>query len=585
MQQVAYSNGKVIEDTGEFRRVDELPWLDWHAHVTHNDSYLRLTTALKTPHGTMALRPIQAAALAYLHDYGGAFCPIPVGLGKTLITFLAPRIAVAERPALFIPAELREKTWRDFQTLYRHWFGPTIFMRRKSFDEAVFNYQELSRESGQKRLLEYKPDLVVADEAQALKNRNASCTKAVEKFMHAYFQTKFVALTGTPTMRSPMDYWHIMFWCLRRYMPMPRVEREAEQWSNSVRESKEISVNRPNARIFRKWLTPWEESQEYFRERLEGDLRVTRRAFGKRFSSAPGVVAAPEGSLSCDTPLYIRRLQWDPGTQARRWIDYVNVTQRSPNGVELQTPMDIWRIERELASGFWYRWDPQPPEWWLEPRRTYGWFVRNILFRDGELYSQFLYLNVNSPAQLAKAIVDGKAHDLSLKRAYQAWIDVKEKYVHESIGEWIDDGVLRAAADWLEREKGIVWTEHKAFGEKLSKITGIGFCSDGGLDDKGVLIDDYAGRPVIASVKANHKGRNLQAWNKNLGVTFPPNGAIVEQLIGRTHRPGQTRPVYFDWVCACGAQQAGFIQLLADAKYIEDSTTQKQKLNYAEKIG
>lgn len=38
---------------------------------------------LKTPRGTMRLRPIQAIALAEIGMYGGLFGPIPVGEGKT----------------------------------------------------------------------------------------------------------------------------------------------------------------------------------------------------------------------------------------------------------------------------------------------------------------------------------------------------------------------------------------------------------------------------------------------------------------------------------------------------------------------
>ena len=719
---------KVIEHTPEFDRVARLPWVDWHAHVTHNHGYLRLSTALRTPNGTQTLWPIQAAALMYLYDLGGAFCPIPVGRGKalqdeepvllergwtpigqvrvgdrifgskgrlnnvtgifpqgrrtvyrvrflddteilcdgehlwsfyryradrdtletktllewaqetgltflsapcmdgsrkevegawragkqsctcisvdapdnlfvtrnhilthnTIVTFLAPRVAHSARPALLIDASLREKTWREFQDLYRHWFGPTTFMRRKDFDQAVFNYQELSRENGQKRLFEYQPDLIVADEVQALKNRGAAVTKCVTEFMYAYYTTRFLALTGTPTTRSPMDFWHIIMWCLREKMPLPRIPAEAELWASAVREAKGVSLNRPDSKLFEWWVSPVEKEQ-ILRETageleiLERDMRLARAGFGNRFASAPGVVVSRDED-DVDSALRLTRLCWDPGPQAREWLRILISTKKTPNGVELQMPTDIWRMERQLASGFWYYWDPPPPEWWLEARKAWGWYLREALLPEGQFYSTYVNMRIFSPGALANAIVQGRVTDPTACRLYNAWIAVKDQYVYEQIAQWIDDGVLNEAAHWMS-DGGIVWTEHRAFGEKLAEITGTGFCSEQGLDARGVLIDDYRGAPVVASVKANHKGRNLQAWNRNLGVTIPPNGALVEQLLGRTHRPGQQEDVvYFDWVHACDGQMAGFRQLLADARYIEQTTTQRQKLNYADKI-
>jgi hypothetical protein len=105
------------------------------------------------------------------------------------------------------------------------------------------------------------------------------------------------------------------------------------------------------------------------------------------------------------------------------------------------------------------------------------------------------------------------------------------------------------------------------------------------MDANGKTIEDYAGKTVVASVAANKEGRNLQAWNRNLVVTAMPTGSLWEQLIGRTHRMGQQADtVYVDWVAACEEQDRGFQQLMADAKYIQDTTGQSQKLLYADHV-
>lgn len=574
--------------TAEFHRIQQLPWLNWYQHVTHNDGHLRLSTALKTPEGTQTLWPIQAAALTYLHDYGGVFGAIPVGLGKTLTCFLAPRVAKAVRPAIFIPAELHEKTWREFQQLYRHWFGPTVFMRRKTFDETIFHYQELSRESGRDRLMEYNPDLICADEVQALKNPNAACTKTVEHYMYHCHETRFVALSGTPTGRNPMEFWHIMFWALRHLMPMPRHRVEAQVWSNAVAETKEVSLNRPTGSSLYIYLRP-EERQQLEQEKTvdlwnEVDVKAARMAFANRYASAPGVIVYEDAS-SVNASIRIKELRWDPGPEAKRALSVLRSTRHTPNGVELQLPMEIWRVAKQLACGFYYLWDPPPPEEWLARRKTMHWYYRNILFRDGLLFATYVHMNLFSPEQVANAIVQGRIADKKLCDAYFAWTAIQPTYVHDVIDIWIDDGVLNESAHWLQKEGGIVWTEHRAFGQKLSELTGVGYCARQGLDQKGRLIDDYKGAPVIAGFQSNYKGRNLQAWNKNLAVTIPPRGDRGEQFIGRTHRPGQLQDVvHVWWVNACEEQEQGFAQMRADARYIEQTTKQRQKLNFADYV-
>lgn len=574
--------------TAEFHRIQQLPWLNWYQHVTHNQGHLRLTTALKTPYGEQALWPIQAAVLTYLHDYGGVFGAVPVGQGKTLSCFLAPRVWKAQRPALFIPAELHEKTWREFQLLFKHWFGPTVFMRRKTFNETIFHYQELSRESGRSRLEEYGPDLICADEVQALKNRGAACTKTVEDFMYRHHQTRFVALSGTPTSRNPMEFWHIMFWCLRHLMPMPRDQSEAQLWSSAVAETKEISVNRPDGSALYVYLSP-EDQAKFSRpastfENLDREVDKARTAFSNRLASAPGVIVYEDES-SVHSSLRIRQLRWTPGAPAQFALSTLRATRHTPNGVELETPMDVWRMARQLACGFYYLWDPPPPEEWMARRRRMHWYYRNILDREGVLYLTYLPLKLFSPADVANAIVQGRIKDAAMVDAYYAWTAIQPTYVYERIAIWIDDAVLNRAADWIRKERGIVWTEHRAFGFKLSEITGVGFCTEQGLDQQGVLIDDYRGAPVIAGFQSNYRGRNLQAWNKSLAVTIPPNGAKGEQFIGRTHRPGQLEDVvHVDMVMACEEQEQGFDQMLADARYIEKTTKQKQKLNFADHV-
>src|SRR5690348_3083142 len=86
------------------RRLSERAAVAW-AHV--------LTNEYRLPGGTMALLPWQGFALAEAAENDGALLVLPVGFGKTLISFLAPTVMNAARPILIVPAALREKTFAD----------------------------------------------------------------------------------------------------------------------------------------------------------------------------------------------------------------------------------------------------------------------------------------------------------------------------------------------------------------------------------------------------------------------------------------------------------------------------------------
>ena len=63
----------------------------------------------------------------------------------------------------------------------------------------------------------------------------------------------------------------------------------------------------------------------------------------------------------------------------------------------------------------------------------------------------------------------------------------------------------------------------------------------------------------------------------------PPTGALVEQLLGRTHREGQEEDtVYATFIEACEEQTRGIDRAVADARAIQDTTGQEQKLLYGD---
>ena len=136
------------------------------------------------------------------------------------------------------------------------------------------------------------------------------------------------------------------------------------------------------------------------------------------------------------------------------------------------------------------------------------------------------------------------------------------------------------------RKPGIVWTSHSFFARKLAEITGASYYGAEGLTDDGLkFIEDASPRDaVIASIKANREGRNLQRlWNRNL-VVSPPDGADAwQQLIARTHRPGQEADeVTVDVLLGCREHANAWRKATAGAYAIRDTVGAEQKLLLAD---
>lgn len=585
-----------VQASDEFYRVAALPRRDWLEEIQRDELRDRMSSFYRTPWGKQRLHLIQAATLAELHDLRGVVAPIPAGDGKTLISFLAPMVVGAERPLLLVPAGLREKTIRDFKLLSQHWLGPRGITIENYRDynpyEARFkgtvieSYEMLSQKDGQQILDLYKPDLIIADEAQKLKNLEAACTKKFVRFMRANTSTMFAPLSGTMMVRSMKNFWHLMLFALRHHMPLPRLHAELERWCAAIDEKKDFSPTRPHAGVLFEFAT--EEDKEKLRQLVasaRGNITVlnspdaiaiARKSMQNRLKSAPGVILT-EGT-TVQASLRITRLPWSPNEKCQAYLKQVRETSETPNGDILLDGVAVWKQCRELSCGFFYRWEPAAPEEWLKRRKKWFKKARTILGMG--------LTNIDSLGQVEEAVARGRLNYTGVHEAFAEWREIMHTFEINVVAEWVDDTILNHTLAWMKKHpRSIVWTEHRAFGFKLSELSGVGFCANGGLDQRGVFIDDYQGRQVIASVESNHEGRNLQAWHRSLVVSMLPNGGMWEQLLARTHRPFQPEDtVFYDWVASCSEQIDGFQNALRDAACAQDTLGQKQRLLYADHV-
>jgi hypothetical protein len=599
--------------SSELNRVSRIPRrtmspsdLEWLA--------AEMTARLRKPRGTMQLRPIQAWALYELATVGGLFGPITVGGGKTLISFLAPVVMKAERTLLVVPAGLIEKTKRDKEILDQHWHLPP-FIRMKSYEWLGREEAGEDRELGRKSALEeWKPDLILLDECHRAKNKNAAVVRRLTRFFRAFPNARCGAFSGSATKRSILDYAHILAWCLpEKLFPLPTNHRDLTLWSDALDEKKD-SVKKVDPGGLEILCVDQADRQLWLTDRV----KAARHVFRRRMVETPGVVATHESSI--DSTLIVRGVAVGLGPEVDDAFADLRELWETPDGWTIPDGVTFARHARELALGFYYIWDPRPPVDWQSARADWHKYVRSVLkhsrTHDSEkqvrnwvltearkLLPEGLHklavelatpprhhekrtLNTRqrseAGAHLVQVLLAGarKPEDVEGPTKLFAWKGIQDTFEPNTVPVWIDSAACSFATEWAREAPGIIWVEHRCVGERLEREFGLTYYGRKGLNARGQFIDDHDPKQsLVASRPANGEGRNLQKWSRNLIMSLLPNGARNEQLLGRTHRPGQTADeITFEFLVSCVEHLEGFEQAMKDARYIEHSTGAPQKL-------
>jgi hypothetical protein len=541
----------VVRYTPELARVADLPRRSWTPAETE-DLASRMTEILKTPTGTMRLRPVQALALYDVGTCDGLFAPMAVGSGKTLVSFLAPEMRGAQRPVLLVPAKLVDKTDRDRRILSRHWkIAP--FLR-------VMTYEFLGQPQNAEALEKFKPDFLVADEGHKLRNTDAAVTRRVRRFFSEQ-RVPFIVMSGTMTKRSLLDFAHLMRWVYANdleQMPLPRNHHDLEIWADAVDERKG-QVRRADPGALECLYN------EVERERSRTDRRgAARSAIRRRLVETAGIVATTETPV--DATLAIEAVEPPQPGVIEEAFRKLRKDWQTPDDWPLTDAIEVRRHALELALGMYYVWDPRPPDIWIDRRRAWAKYCRKVLSHSKKL---------DTEAQVRKwAQERGDCAELS------DWLAVRDMFEPNTRPVWLTDEVAKFVADWAREERGIVWVEHVALGEKLEREFGLPYYGRQGRDRSGRYIEDHpADEPMVASIASSGEGRNLQAWNKNLVTSWPANGKGAEQLLGRTHREGQSADeVYVEFFATCAEHLISFWQSHSDCRYVLDTTGSQQKL-------
>ncbi|MBF0216328.1 MAG: DEAD/DEAH box helicase [Candidatus Omnitrophica bacterium] len=211
------------DDAGDARRYTRVipgKWLGETLHAIRAPEADQASSAVLKANLKTALRPYQAKGVAWLNALSnlrlGAILADDMGLGKTiqvLALFLLKGMGqeYGKKPALLIVPASLVGNWISeidkFAPSIRYWVahpsGDGLVKPPKSgFDVVITTYGSVAR---MEWVAEECWDIIVADEAQAIKNPSAKQTKAVKKLTSAMR----IVLTGTPIENHLSDLWSL----------------------------------------------------------------------------------------------------------------------------------------------------------------------------------------------------------------------------------------------------------------------------------------------------------------------------------------------------------------------------------------
>jgi hypothetical protein len=549
----------------ELERILALPTRD----LPPDDLAEMMTEHCRRPDTTppFSLYPEQALALLEAVDSHGLVMAAVVGSGKTLVSFLLATVTGARKPLIIIPAHLRDKTLHEWKEYAQYWnLTPPI----------VKSYTEISRDKdgeGVSRLLEaLAPDCIIVDEAHHIGNLDAGCTRKIRRYLLAHPECRFYAFTGTLLQGSLMDGWHICLHALGQGSPLPLKKAVCEAWSQAVDPTGDEDV-REKAAIRAGLHT------------LPGDLRVTLR---ERIQSTPGYVTSTAkytGPLEisrtdCDVPSECEKALADlangirPDGQPLDAFERLKVPHPKDSDAATRTMFARWHLAQTLFLGYWDRPDPEPPPAWVLARACWNMHVAEMMGEHGDL---------DTPEAVQYAVERGR---LKGKDLLANWLKARAGYKYKTRAEWLTKRApaLRYAADWIKRHpRGLVWTPSESAGLVICALAGLDpqlyfYGAGQGKTEDSPVIEAHQDRAVV-TIGANKSGRNLQhRWSDNLILATPSLSGVHDQILGRTHRPGQKHTVTAEYVRGLPAHDSAWQAALTNAEFVRDITGDTPKL-------
>lgn len=523
---------------------------------------LALQAQIRRDRASPHLRPVQVAALLAAVDLRTADADAPegprglvamvgCGHGKTIIGQLMPQVFGSRNPLFFMPAALKTQYARENAFWGRHLYLASV-------QDRIASYELLSQPAQSDALFRYKPDLLVLDEAHLLSNPDSARWKRISRYLEErQYDCRVVVLSGTLTCRSIFEMQHLLYAALRDFSPLP-TDSSLAAWSNCLDLGGEPSAQDT---FYMAKLARWADQT--------GTKTGLRHAFRERLRTTRGLVLSE--SKSAEVSLRIRLWKGPPqpasvetalGDVATKWV--------LPDGLELVDALETDRAFRQLAFGYFSRWvEGTGHPRWFDLRRTWGAIVR----------SRVIYGGFDSPALVAEAALAGRLTARE-RAAYVDWVDTEDQSPDREF-VWLDGGMqyIRSVSEsYFDRfgiDDTLFWFQSRPVGQALSDR----------MSYHGNASLPPCGGSAAVSSKVHGKGWNGQAYSRNCILEVPTSAATWEQLLSRTHRPGQMCDVDVTVFTPTEHARTCFFKAIEGAKYIQDTTGEPQRLLFADKEG
>lgn len=557
----------------------------------------------------------QAEGLYAIRTLQGALCGIGVGWGKTLIAVKGlcdlwkyhghRKLMLVVPPDVYPQLARTDIDWIrskvDLFDVPLHYLGGLNPERRaalySSGDSGVYitTYSQLSNRDGEDLLYGISPTAIAFDECHEISRARAARTRRIMLYVKQH-KPKIIALSGTVTKKSLMDYWHLMVAALGDKAPVPLLHSRAVDWANII--DAKATPTLSEAELLRPLLL-WASKQADC-PKIEPGISSYRRCFKLRRNSAPGVVTTPDEEIGCSLILDPQAVDTGrPGwKELCRFVGKLDDELETPNGDQLEHAMSAWKYHYELAAGF-YNELVWPTEDELAERTGYPLADCAVLLRQSKAWHEahnkyqaelreWLKYNATRGLDTAMLVGNSMARRGALEtgeRLHSLWKtmharDFEGRIERDRRVVRVCDYKIKDALDWAEQVgHGLVWYYNKEIGKWLqeeAETRGLGyvFCPSGTTG-----IFKSKGKIAIASWRGHGKGKNLQHIHSNNYFVQPPRMADwMQQTLGRTHRNGQQADsLTVRLNMTTEFDHMNYAAMLNDALYVQQADGERQK--------
>ncbi len=537
------------------------------------------------------LKPAQAWALFEAPLAGGLLGAIGVGHGKTGLDILMAtvfhdqgyrikNVVLLVPPGLLGQLEDDYKAWREHFRVPSFIFpnGTALLQHDKDGRPMptvhVVPFSKLSRPEATEMLEDLAPDLIIIDEAHRARHPDTATTRRILRYFAQHPECLLCCWSGTLTAKSLLDFWHLSAFALDEGSPLPVLKPIVEEWASAIDPS---DYPAPIGAL-RFFCNPGEHVYSGFHRRLV-DTR--------------GVVATKSQAVDASIVISERKAPPIP-KNVKEALTLLRAKWERPDGEQFVEALELAACARQLACGFFYRWRfprgeaPELIERWRTARRNWNSEVRERLHHPRQhLDSPKLCENAAARAWASeKRLVEGSVtYEGDLPRwkaiAWPEWSQIRDAVEPETEAVWLSDYLAEDASEWGLKNRGIIWYQHSAFGERVAKMSGLNL-HGGGLGAGARIRAEDGARSIVASIKAHGTGTDgLQRLFYQQLVASPPpsSGDTWEQLLGRLHRIGFEGDEVITLCYRHTPELAEAIdKALIQAKYIEGVLGTYQKL-------